>query len=104
MLDNHHRLIGKPLSTRELQVLQLAADGRNAAYLSHVLGITQPTVRAHIRRILRKLEARNIAHAIHIAWLIGQFSLPPAPADDSEDRWDPTIEKLPLTCSPTLCP
>jgi DNA-binding NarL/FixJ family response regulator len=54
----------RPLSRREFEVLQLIADGRTAEYIGKRLGITADTVRTHIGHILRKLGARDRAHAV----------------------------------------
>jgi DNA-binding NarL/FixJ family response regulator len=62
------RLRGKPLSSRELDVLRLIADGRTAEYIGHQLGISAETVRTHVYRILRKLNARDRAHAVAISF------------------------------------
>lgn len=80
-------LRGKPLSARELEVLRLIADGRTAENIGHRLGITADTVRTHIYRILRKLNARDRAHAVALSF---QMSLlptqPPAPRAEIRDR------------------
>lgn len=65
---------GKPLSAREFEVLQLVADGRTAGQIGHRLGITADTVRTHICHILRKLNARDRAHAVALSF---QMSLLP---------------------------
>jgi len=54
------------LSSRELDVLRQVADGgRNAEIATH-LGIKEETVKAHVRTILTKLNARSRAHAVAI--------------------------------------
>jgi len=54
----------KPLSKREFEVLQFIAEGRTAEYVGKRLGITTDTVRTHVNHILRKLDARDRAHAV----------------------------------------
>ncbi|HEX5407880.1 MAG TPA: response regulator transcription factor [Pseudonocardiaceae bacterium] len=54
----------KPLSRREFEVLQLIAEGRTAGNIGSQLGITADTVRTHVGHILRKLRARDRAHAV----------------------------------------
>lgn len=68
-------LQGKPLSVRELEVLELIADGRTAENIGHRLGISADTVRTHVYRILRKLNARDRAHAVALSF---QMSLLPS--------------------------
>lgn len=67
-------LRGKPLSEREFEVLQLIADGRTAEQIGRRLGITADTVRTHVHRLLRKLDARDRAHAVALSF---QMSLLP---------------------------
>jgi DNA-binding NarL/FixJ family response regulator len=48
-----------PLSPRELEVLELVADGRpNKAIAAH-LGLSEYTVKRHVQNILRKIGARS---------------------------------------------
>ena len=48
-----------PLSPRELEVLELVADGRaNKAIATH-LGLSEFTVKRHVQNILRKIGARS---------------------------------------------
>jgi DNA-binding NarL/FixJ family response regulator len=55
------------LTSRELDVLQRVADGGHNAEIAMQLGIKQETVKAHVRTILGKLNARSRAHAVTIA-------------------------------------
>jgi DNA-binding NarL/FixJ family response regulator len=43
------------LSEREREVLALVADGIPSRVIAHRLGITEPTVRAHLTRIYRRI-------------------------------------------------
>lgn len=69
------QLAGKPLSAREFEVLQLIATGLTAEQIGNRLGITTDTVRTHIGHLLRKLQARDRAHAVAISF---ETSLLPA--------------------------
>lgn len=55
------------LTDREKIVLRLLAQGRRAAEIAAQLQLSQSTVRTYVRRILKRLKARTIAHAVHIA-------------------------------------
>ncbi|WP_309112216.1 response regulator transcription factor [Saccharothrix sp.] len=68
---------GRPLSRRELEVLRLIAEGRTAVQIAARLAISAETVRSHVTHILRKLGARDRAHAVAKAY---EFSLLPAEA------------------------
>jgi PAS domain S-box-containing protein len=55
---------GRGLSQRELEVLQLMADGFENDEISSQLVISRETVKSHVRRVLRKLRARSRTHAV----------------------------------------
>ncbi len=65
---------GKPLSRRELEVLHQVAKGRTAAEIADRLGIGTETVRTHVNHVLRKLEARDRAHAVAKAFEMSLLS------------------------------
>jgi LuxR family maltose regulon positive regulatory protein len=52
------------LSTRELEVLRLMAEGRSNQAVAETLVISVGTVKSHINRILGKLDARNRTEAV----------------------------------------
>jgi DNA-binding CsgD family transcriptional regulator len=62
------RLEGKPLSGPELEVLRAAAEGLSAKETAEMLVKSQHTVIAQRRAIQAKLGARNLSHAIALAF------------------------------------
>ena len=52
------------LSTRELEVLRLVAEGRTNQEIAELLFISLNTVKTHVRHIFQSLEARNRTEAI----------------------------------------
>lgn len=56
------------LTPRELEILQLLADGADTEEISRGLAIARETVKTHIRRLLAKLDARSRTHAVAIAF------------------------------------
>ena len=52
------------LSPRELQVLQLVADGRSAPEIGVILFVSPGTVKTHLKNIYGKLGARDRASAV----------------------------------------
>jgi DNA-binding NarL/FixJ family response regulator len=60
-----HKL--ESLTSRELQVLQLVADGKSNKEVGRVLDISIKTVEAHRARVMKKLEARNMADLMRAA-------------------------------------
>ncbi|RIK39512.1 MAG: DNA-binding response regulator [Chloroflexi bacterium] len=61
----------QPLSEAELRVLALVARGYQNKEIAHQLGISRPTVHAHVSRILSKLELGNRTQAAVYAQRLG---------------------------------
>jgi DNA-binding NarL/FixJ family response regulator len=55
------------LSSSELRVLSLVADGGSTEATAEALSLSPHTVRTHMRNVMRKLEASSRAHAVAIA-------------------------------------
>jgi DNA-binding CsgD family transcriptional regulator len=53
-----------PLTSRELEVLSLLAQGRTNRGVADLLEISEGTVKYHVKNILRKLHARSRADAV----------------------------------------
>jgi two-component system, NarL family, response regulator DesR len=60
-----------PLTNRELEVLQAAADGCEAEEIASVVHLTTGTVRNYLTACVTKLSARNRIDAIRIAREVG---------------------------------
>jgi DNA-binding NarL/FixJ family response regulator len=58
----------EPLTPREQEVLQLIARAWSNRQIEDALGIQKSTVKRHVRRILRKLHARNRVQAAVFAY------------------------------------
>src|ERR1700694_551935 len=56
------------VTDRELQILQLIADGFGNRDIAHQLNLSVEMVKTHVRRLLRKLRAHGRAHAVAIGW------------------------------------
>lgn len=54
------------LSRREIEVLYLSAEGNSLKMISESLNIALATVDTHSRAVVKKLEAKNMKHAIAI--------------------------------------
>jgi len=72
---------GKPLSAPELEVLHAAAEGLSAKETGEKLIKSEHTVIAQRRAIQTKLGARNLPHAIALAFRRRVLHLP-SHADD----------------------
>ncbi|GJI90878.1 MULTISPECIES: response regulator transcription factor [Duganella] len=55
------------LSKRELEVLRYVADGNSNRRVADRLGLSEDTIKAHMKTILHKLDARDRTHAVTIA-------------------------------------
>jgi DNA-binding NarL/FixJ family response regulator len=59
------------LSTRELEVLQLVAEGRTNAEIAKTLFLSEATIKTHLRRIFGKLQVSDRASAVATAITAG---------------------------------
>jgi serine/threonine protein kinase/DNA-binding NarL/FixJ family response regulator len=55
------------LTTRELDMLRFIRDGSKTREIATKLNISETTVNSHIKNLIRKLEAKDRAHAVMIA-------------------------------------
>ena len=59
------------LSYREMEVLRLVALGLSSDEIASSLNLSIHTVKSHRKNIIMKLNARNVAHMVAIAFLLG---------------------------------
>lgn len=64
----------KNLSSREMTCLVAAANGLRNQEIADDLGISIETVKTHLKRVYSKLEARDRAHSVAIAFRTGLLS------------------------------
>jgi two-component system nitrate/nitrite response regulator NarL len=62
------------LTDREQQVLRLVADGASTTEMRHRLGVSEHTVRSHVRHLMAKLGAHSRLEAVHRAHQHGLVS------------------------------
>jgi DNA-binding NarL/FixJ family response regulator len=60
-----------PLTSRELEILQLVASGSTNGEVARKLWVTEQTVKFHLRNIYRKLDVANRTEASHFAHING---------------------------------
>ncbi|MFG3027312.1 response regulator [Streptomyces sp. NPDC048253] len=71
----------KTLTDREREVMALAAYGRSNAEIAAELFLSPLTVRSHIQRAMTKLDARDRAQLVVVAYRSGLVKPPPAGHD-----------------------
>lgn len=62
------------LSDRELEVLELVAQGHKDREIAFILEIEECTVRFHVRNLLEKLSVKNRPAAVYRAFKNGWIS------------------------------
>ncbi len=72
-LSAHH--VTSPLSGREIDVLRLVAQGRANKEIAAELGLSEPTVKTYIVRLLAKLGAPDRTRAVTMALELGYLRL-----------------------------
>jgi len=73
-LATKHPAFPAALSHRESAVIEAMASGETDGQIAAHLGVSVPTVKTHVRSILRKTSARNRAQAIAAAFRNGVLS------------------------------
>jgi DNA-binding NarL/FixJ family response regulator len=66
---------GSPLTEREVEVLKLIAEGDRNRDIGEHLGITEDTVKVHVKRIMDKLGAKDRTQAVAIGVRRGVITL-----------------------------
>ena len=59
--------LDEALSQREIEVLQLAASGHANKRIAYSLGLSEETVKSHMKSILLKLRVKDRTHAVAVA-------------------------------------
>lgn len=63
------------LSDRQVEILQMIANGLSTKQVARELGITQKTVHNHLNAIYRRLDAQSLTHAVLSAVRLGIIDL-----------------------------
>jgi len=65
----------KALTPRQLQLIRLVADGLTNKEIAANLNLSQFTVKNHIRRVMRRVEAGSRYDAVHLVRASGQLTM-----------------------------
>lgn len=75
-LNRTYRGLGSDLTTRELEVLRLAAEGKTNAAIAASLHLSVNTVRNHMQNAISKLQAHSKLEAVSVAVREGIITFP----------------------------
>ncbi|MDO9369356.1 MAG: response regulator transcription factor [Sphingopyxis sp.] len=62
-----HHVAQDPLSAREIAVLELVATGRANRQIGEAIGVSEETVKAHLKSIFAKLGVSDRTHAVALS-------------------------------------
>jgi DNA-binding NarL/FixJ family response regulator len=72
------------LTRRELEILQLVAEGQSNAQVARTLWVTEQTVKFHLSNVYRKLRVANRTEASRFAQLRGLLAAPGLQAEEAQ--------------------
>lgn len=78
MLEHLHaapQVQSELLSDRQVEILQMIADGMSTKQAARALGITQKTVHNHLNATYRRLDTQSLTHAVLSAVRLGIIDL-----------------------------
>jgi DNA-binding NarL/FixJ family response regulator len=59
--------VDEPLTSREVDILRLIAQGKANKQVAHQIGVAEETVKAHLKSIFAKLDVADRTHAVALA-------------------------------------
>lgn len=65
----------EPITYREMHILMMAAQGFNNKEIAEALGIAYQTVKNNFHKLMKKLGAKNNAHALLLAMQSGMIAI-----------------------------
>jgi DNA-binding CsgD family transcriptional regulator len=68
-------MLGVPLTTRQIHIVELIAEGMSNKEIADAILTTEDTVKTHIRRAFRKMNAKDRAHLVALAFRVGVLKL-----------------------------
>jgi DNA-binding NarL/FixJ family response regulator len=67
IMDKNNKSVKDRLTKRQTEVIKLMSDGNTNKMIANTLGLTEGTVKLHVRAILQALGANNRTQAVSIA-------------------------------------
>jgi DNA-binding NarL/FixJ family response regulator len=89
----------RPITDRQLEILRNVARGQTNREIGERLGISERTVRNHMRSILKRLASSDRTHAVVVAIGNGWIAIPIEP--DGADAALPIVKEAPRSAART---
>ena len=87
----------RPVTDRQLEILVNVARGKTNRQIGETLGISERTVRNHMRSILQRLSSSDRTHAVVLAIGNGWIAIPIEPEGDSDGFSIPVPQAVPTS-------
>ena len=71
MLKEKHQVIHSKISSREVEIIQQICNGKTTDEIAKILNLSKHTVESHRTNIFSKLDVRNVAELVALAFKVG---------------------------------
>jgi len=71
MLKEKHLVIHSKISSREGEIIQQISNGKTTDEIAKILNLSKHTVESHRTNIFSKLDVRNVAELVALAFRVG---------------------------------
>ena len=71
MLKEKHMVIHSKISSREGEIIQQISNGKTTDEIAKILNLSKHTVESHRTNIFSKLDVRNVAELVALAFRVG---------------------------------
>ena len=71
MLKEKHMVIHSKISSREVEIIQQICNGKTTDEIAKILNLSKHTVESHRTNIFSKLDVRNVAELVALAFRVG---------------------------------
>lgn len=66
-----HKAIHRKISSREVEIIQQICNGKTTDEIAKILNLSKHTVESHRTNIFSKLDVRNVAELVALAFRVG---------------------------------
>ncbi len=71
ILKEKHKAMHRKISSREIEIIQHICDGKTTDKIAKILNLSKHTVESHRTNIFSKLDVRNVAELVALAFRVG---------------------------------